>query len=155
MDVLRTVERLFEQHAPETLMALFGAVTSILLFFLIGSLLRYGFGWLMRTSTQEADQDQATSALMELLVGALVSEAGHLRQTLDGILQELLRCGEQNARVLTMLLNNTEKIPSEVLQLLKPELEQLHQELAQTEARLVLKMAGSVDERVGEKPSEN
>jgi hypothetical protein len=83
---------------------------------------------------------------MESLVGALVSEASHLRQTLDGILQETLRCGEQNARVLTLILTTTEKIPGEVLQLLKPELEQLHQELAQTEARLISRMSGATEQ---------
>jgi len=140
MDVLKTVSDLFERHSAETLMALFGAVTSVSLLYLVWVLVRYFFGLLAHTTTQEADQEKATSLLMEALVEALVSEAGHLRQTLNGILDESLRCSEQNARVLAVLLTRTEHIPSEILQLLKPEFERLHGDLLQTEARIVSKM---------------
>jgi len=137
MDVLKTVSDLFERHSAETLMALFGAVTSVSLLYLVWVLVRYFFGLLAHTTTQEADQEKATSLLMEALVEALVSEAGHLRQTLNGILDESLRCSEQNARVLAVLLARTEHIPSEILRLLKPEFERLHQELQQAENRMV------------------
>jgi hypothetical protein len=137
MDVIQTIEQLFATHAPETLMALFGAVTSIGLFYLVWTVLRGVFSlW-----TQDASEEQATAALVDSLVSALVSEAGHLRQTLDGILGESLRSSEQNARALAVLLARAEKIPEGVLQLLKPEFDQLHQEIAQTEARLLSKVA--------------
>lgn len=44
MDMIQTIERLFEEHAPETLMAFFGATTSILLFYLVVTVLRQLFG---------------------------------------------------------------------------------------------------------------
>jgi dsRNA-specific ribonuclease len=139
MDILETMERLFDQHPPETLLAFFGATTSMLLFSLVWFLSRYFFRLLMRESTQDAQQDQAMSVLLESVIGALVSEAGHLRQTLDGILQESLRCGEQNAQVLALLLVKSERLPADVLQVLKPEFEHLHQEMLQVEARLTAK----------------
>jgi hypothetical protein len=87
MQVWRTLDQLFRDHAPETLMALFGAGTSILLFYLIGVLLRHWFGWQRRAADHDVAQDQASAALVEALVEALVTEAGHLRATLDSILE--------------------------------------------------------------------
>jgi hypothetical protein len=84
---------------PETLMALFGAATSLLLFYLVGAVLRYLFGWQTRQAGWEAHQDQATTALVEALVAALVTEAGHLRTTLDSILEEALRRAAATAAV--------------------------------------------------------
>jgi hypothetical protein len=140
VDILKTLEQLFAQYAPETLLAFFGAATSMLLFSLTWFLSRYFFKLLMKASNQEAQQDQALSVLLESVVAALVSEAGHLRQTLDGILQESLRCSEQNAQMLTLLLVKSENIPADVLQVLKPEFEHLHQEMLLVEERLMTKI---------------
>ena len=54
MELLRALEGLLEAHAPETLMALFGAATSMLLFVLVGIVLRHLFGLQLRAATQEA-----------------------------------------------------------------------------------------------------
>lgn len=96
MEVIRGLESLFDKHAPETLMAFFGAGTSLLLFHLIGVVLRQWFGLQRHSADVDASQDQATAALVEALVGALVTEAGHLRHALDGILGEALRRSEQH-----------------------------------------------------------
>lgn len=140
MELLRALEKLFEEHAPETLMAFFGAGTSILLFYLIWAVLRHFFGLQTRTVNQEADQDQATTALVSSLVEALVTEAGHLRRTLDRLLQESLHNGQKTAQDLATLLAKTEETPEEVLRLLKPEFDHLHQEMRQAEARLIAKV---------------
>jgi hypothetical protein len=137
MEVLRVLHRLFEAHAPETLMALFGAATSMVLFYLVWALLRHLFGLQDRSEALEAGQDQATTALVESLVNALVIEAGHLRNTLDGILEESLRRSERNAQLLARLLSQSEETPGKVLELLKPEIDSLHQRLHQTEERIV------------------
>ena len=140
MELLRALEKLFEEHAPETLMAFFGAGTSILLFYLIWAVLRHFFGLQTRSASQDADQDQATTTLLKSLVEALVTEAGHLRSTLDNLLQESLHNGQKNAQDLATLLTKTEETPEEVLRLLKPEFDHLHQEMRQTEARLIAKV---------------
>lgn len=140
MELIRAIEALFDQHAPETLMAMFGAGTSLLLFYLVWSVLQHLFGVQNRSAHQEADQEQATTALVESLVAALVTEAGHLRQSMDGILRELLRAGADNTIALSTLLDRTEQGPDAVVHLLKPEFDDLHQAMHQTEARIVAKM---------------
>ncbi len=138
MEVLHILQRLFEDHAPETLMAFFGAATSLVLFSLVWALLRHLFGLQDRSGALDADQDQATSALVDALVNALVVEAGHLRHTLDNILKESLRRNEHNAQLLTQLLRQNEDTPNRVLELLKPEFDSLHQQLHQAGDRLVM-----------------
>ncbi|MCD4687505.1 MAG: hypothetical protein K8S97_16365 [Anaerolineae bacterium] len=140
MDVLRALERLFEDHAPETLMAFFGAGTSILLFYLVVTVLRHWFGWQTMTAGQEANQDQAAGAVIEALVNALVTEAVHLRTTMDSILREALRRGEENADLLSGLVTRTEGLSRDVVQLLKPEFEALQREVRQAERRIITKV---------------
>jgi hypothetical protein len=137
MELIRALENLFEHHAPETLMALFGAGTSLLLFYLIWSVLRQLFGLQNRSVDWDFDQDQATAALVEALVGALVTESGHLRVTLDGILQESLQRSERNTQSLALLLTQAEATPGQILELLQPEFAQLQQELRRAEASIV------------------
>lgn len=141
MDILQVLQTLFEDHAPETLMALFGAATSIVLFYLVWAVLRQMFGLQNRSADQEAGQDQATAALLESLVTALVTEGGHLRQAMNGILHEMLRRDEQNADMLAGLLANSQQTPSEVVQLPKPEFDHLRQAMRQTETRIVAKLS--------------
>ena len=148
MELLRELDQLFRTHAPETLMALFGAATSLLLFYLIGALLRHLFGWQTRQTNRDTSQDQATAALLEALVGALVTEAGHLRSTLDSILEESLRRSEQHSRLLADLATQAEETPGKTVALLRPEFDHLRRELRQAEARLSAKMtipAGNVE----------
>ncbi len=150
MEVIQGLESLFEKHAPETLMALFGAGTSLLLFYLIGVILRYWFGLQRRSVDVDASQDQATAALVEALVGALVTEASHLRHALDGILEEALRRSEQNTQSLTAIQAQTEEAPDKVVELLKPEFAHLHQAINRAEARIVAQVgrrAGSAGEQ--------
>lgn len=142
MDVLHALEALFEQHAPETLMALFGAATSLLLFYLTGVALNHLFGLQRRSADLEAGQDQVMAALVE----ALVSEAGHLRETLDSLLDESLQRSERNAQLLTALLVQAEKTPIQVVDLLRPEFVQLLQEVHLAEARLTACLGDGVDE---------
>jgi dsRNA-specific ribonuclease len=137
VDVIRGLEGLFERHAPETLLALFGAGTSLLLFYLIGVILRQWFGLQRRSADVDASQEQATAALVEALVGALVTEAGHLRQALDGILEEALRRSEQQTQSHTVIQAQTEGTPDKVLELLRPEFAHLHQAINRAEARIV------------------
>jgi len=141
MDVIQTLGKLFEQHAPETLMALFGAATSIGLFYLIRSILDHFFGLQARSVSQEASQDQRTDVLLESLVKALVTEAGHLRHTLDSLLQESLLYGQKNTQDLAALLSQSEETPGEVFRMLKPEFEHLHREIRQAEAHISTKVA--------------
>lgn len=141
MDILRILGDLFEKHAPETLMAFFGASTSILLFYLIWSILNHFFGLQARSASQDANQDQMTGALLESLVQALVTEAGHLRHTLDSLLQESLRYGQKNTQDLAALLSQSEETPGEVFRILKPEFEHLHREIRQAEAHITAKVA--------------
>jgi flagellar biosynthesis/type III secretory pathway M-ring protein FliF/YscJ len=148
MELLRELDQLFRAHEPETLMALFGAATSLLLFYLIGALLRYLFGWQTRQASRDTSQDQATAALLEALVEALVTEAGHLRTTLDSILEESLRRSEQHSRLLANLAAQAEETPGKTAALLRPEFDHLRRELRQAEARLSSKMtlpAGDVE----------
>jgi hypothetical protein len=140
MQILQLLNDLFRDHAPETLMAFFGAATSLLLFYLIGVVLRYLFGWQIRYANWDAHQDQATTALVEALVSALVTEAGHLRATLDSILEESLRRSEQHSRLLTDLAAQAEETPGKTLALLRPEFDHLRRELRQAEARLSAKI---------------
>jgi hypothetical protein len=70
-------------------------------------------------------------------VMALVTEAGHLRQAMDGILREMLRRDEQNAELLAGLLVTSQQLPSKVVELLRPEFDRLRQ----AEARIVAKLA--------------
>jgi hypothetical protein len=140
VDVVRGLESLFEKHAPETLMALFGAGTSLLLFYLIAAILRHWFGLQRRSVDAEVHQEQATAALVEALVGALVTEAGHLRHALDDILAEALRRSEHNTQALSSIQAQAENTPDQVLELLKPEFAHLHQEMHRAEARLVAQM---------------
>lgn len=137
MEMIHTLEQLFREHAPETLMAFFGAFTSMGLFYLIWAVLRQLFGLQRRNVDWEAAQDQTTAAL----VGALVSEAGHLRAALDGILQESLRRNEQNAQLLSTLSVQAEETPGRTLELLRPEFDHLRRALRQTEARIIAKIA--------------
>jgi hypothetical protein len=141
MELLRELDQLFRTHEPETLMALFGAATSLLLFYLIGALLRYLSGWQTRQASRDTSQDQATAALVEALVGALVTEAGHLRATLDSILEESLHRSEQHVRLLANLAAQAEETPGKTAALLRPEFDHLRRELRQAEARLSAKMA--------------
>ncbi len=148
MEVLRLLDQLFQEHRPETLMAFFGAATSLLLFYLVGAVLRYLFGWQTRQASWEAHQDQATTALVEALVEALVTEAGHLRTTLDSILEEALHRSEQHSRLLADLAAQAEETPGKTAALLRPEFDHLRRELRQAEARLSAKMvlpAGEVE----------
>jgi hypothetical protein len=141
MNVIQVLEELFEKHSPETLMALFGAATSIALFYLIRSILNHLFGLQARSVSQEASQDQRTGILLESLVQALVTEAGHLRHTLDSLLQESLRYGQKNTQDLAALLSQSEETPGEVFRMLKPEFEHLHREIRQAEAHITAKVA--------------
>jgi hypothetical protein len=136
------LEELFEQHAPETLMAFFGAATSLLLFYLIGSLLNHLFGWQRRSADLEAGQEK----MMAALVRALVTEAGHLRETLDTLLDESLQRSERNTQLLAALLAQTEKTPGQVLDLLKPEFAQMHHALRRSEARFAAHLGGSLND---------
>ncbi len=140
MEVLRGLEQLFRDHAPETLMALFGAATSLLLFTLMWIVLRHLFGLQARSADQESDQEQTTAVLLEALVSALVTEAGHLRTAMDGLLRESLARSEQTADALSDLVSTTEGTPREVLALLRPEFEHLHYEMHQVEGRIVDKV---------------
>lgn len=140
MEVLRAIEQLFTDHAPETLMAFFGAVTSIVLLYLIWSILRHWFGLQTLTAGQDASQDQANTALVEALVSALVSEASHLRVTMDGILSESIQRGHTNAALLTDLSERAEALPEDVVRLLNPEFEHLRREMRQVEARIITKV---------------
>lgn len=141
MELWQTISDLFERHAPETLMALFGAGTSLLMFYLVWTLLKHLFGLQTRSVAQEVNQDQVTAALLTSLIEALLTEAGHLRQALDGILQETLQRGQRNAELLTALMAQTERTPTEVLALLKPELQHLHQAVYETDQRIVTRVA--------------
>jgi hypothetical protein len=138
--MLETLERLFTEHAPETLMAFFGAATSMILLYLVLVMLRHLFGLETRSAAQDAEQGQATAVLVEALVGALVSEAGHLRHTLDGLLKESLRRSEQNTEILASVLASTDRTPQDVLALLTPEFDRLRQQVRQAEARIVAKV---------------
>jgi hypothetical protein len=131
MEIWRTLSQLFQEHAPETLMALFGAGTSILLFYLVWTVLRHWLGWQTRREGWEAHQERATAALVEALVGALVTEAGHLRTTLDSILEEALRRSEQHTQLLAALSVQAEEAPEKMLALLRPEFDHLRHELRQ------------------------
>ncbi len=141
-DILRLLEELFRQHAPETLMAFFGAVTSLLLFYLIGSLLNHLFGWQRRSADLEVGQEK----MMAALVRALVTEAGHLRETLDTLLDESLERSERNSQLLAALLAQTEKTPGQVLDLLKPEFAQMHHAMRRAEARLAARLGGPLND---------
>jgi hypothetical protein len=141
MELIRTLEQLFRDQAPETLMAFFGALTSMGLFYLIWVLLRQLFGLQRRNADWEATQERATTAVVEALVGALVTEAGHLRATLDGILEESSRRSEQNAQILSALSTQAEEAPVRTLELLRPEFDHLRRALRQTEARIIAKIA--------------
>lgn len=140
MEIINGLSNLFKEHTPETLLALFGAATSLLMFSLVWYMLRHDYEMEERTSDQETGQDQTTTALVESLVRAVLSEAEHLRQVLSGILQEALDQTEQNTNTLDGLMTKTDKTPAEVLQLLKPEFEHLHQEICQTESRIIAKI---------------
>jgi hypothetical protein len=144
MEVLKELDGLFRAHAPETLMALFGASTSLLLFYLVGVVLRHLFGLQTRRADLEAGQDQATAALVEALVSAVVSEAGHLRTTLDGILDEALRRSEQHTQLLVTLAAQADETPGKTLALLRPEFDHLRRELRQAESRIVAKLAEEI-----------
>lgn len=150
MELLEGLAKLFSEHAPETLMALFGAGSSILLFYLVWTLLRHLFGLQTKTTDQEVEQDQATANLLEALVAALVTEAGHLRTTLDGILGEALKRDEQTSYALADLISKTEETPHEVLGLLRPEFEYLHSEMHQVERRIISKVI-----EMAERPEED
>jgi hypothetical protein len=89
--------------------------------------------------------------LVEALVGALVTEAGHLRHALDGILEEALRRSEQNAQCLTVIQAQTEETADKVLDLLKPEFAHLHQAINRAEARIVAQI-GRRTSSAGEQP---
>jgi len=117
MEILRALGKLFQEHTPETLMAIFGAGTSILLLYLINDVLQDVFGILTRSAAQEADQDQATAALMQSLVQALIVEVKPVPE-------------------------------AQILQMLRPEFDALHQAIQHTEARVLLKLeeAGKVEE---------
>lgn len=142
MDLIRALADLFEKHSPETLMAFFGAVTSIQLFYLAWWVLRHFFGLQARSAKQEETQERMTAILLKSLVEALVTESGHLRRTLDSYLEESLRCEQTNTQTLEILLSRSEEAPAEVLRLLKPEFEHLHEEISQVEARLAAKVLG-------------
>lgn len=151
MEMLRAIERLFENHAPETLMAIFGVGTSLLLFYLVWAVLQQLFGVQRQSAEQVAEHEQVTTVLVESLVAALVKEAGHLRQTMDGILHELLRAGTENAAALTDLQTQSDHAPQAVAQLLKPEFDLLHQTMHDAETRIIAKVletAGPTDEQV-------
>jgi hypothetical protein len=140
VELLRAIERLFAKHAPETLMAFFGAGTSILLFYLVWAVLQHMFGLQRCAAAQEDEQDDTLAALIEALVTALVTEAGHLRQTVDGVLREAIRYGQHNADLLEGLTSRAEEAPHEVMELLKPEFEYLYHEMSQVEQRIVDKV---------------
>lgn len=144
MEVLKELDGLFRAHAPETLMALFGAATSLLLFYLVGAVLRHLFGLQTRRANWEVYQDQATAALVEALVSALVSEAGHLRTTLDSILDEALRRSEQHTQLLVTLAAQADETPGKTLALLRPELDHLRRELHQAESRIVTRLSDQI-----------
>lgn len=144
MKVLETLGKLFSEHTPETLMALFGAATSLLLFYLIWYLLRQLLGQLNRNVGQEVEQDQASSELVETLIGELLAEAEHLRRNLQGVLEITLKRGEENAQSLTTLIGKSEAMPMEILELLKPEFDHLQQEMRSAEGRITAKIVEMV-----------
>jgi hypothetical protein len=69
-----------------------------------------------------------------------------LRETLDSLLDESLQRSERNAQLLTALLVQAEKTPGQVVDLLKPEFVQLHQEMRQAETRLAARLGDEGDE---------
>lgn len=144
IDVLETLGQLFADHAPETLMALFGAATSILLFYLVWYLLRHLLGQTTQSASQDADQEQATAALVETLVGELLVEAEHLRRNL----QDLLQRGEENAETLSTLMVHTERAPEQLVELLHPEFAHLQQEIRLAEGRIVARIAEAMGSKV-------
>lgn len=140
IELLRMLMQLFDTHAPETLMAFFGAGMSILLFYLVWSMLRHWFGLQTLAAGQDAEHDQGTTALLEALVNALVTEAAHLRVTIDNVLRESIQRGDANAGLLKELSAKTAAVPSEVVSLLQPGFEYLHQEMRQAETRIMSKV---------------
>lgn len=150
-DVLKTLVHLFQTNAPETLMALFGALTSFLLFYLVWATLRQLFGMQTHNASWETTQEQATATLVEALVNALVTEAAHLRTTLDNILEESLRRSEQHTQLLSMLSNQAEETPGKTLALFRPEFDHLRHELRQAEARIIAKIAQQSGQEPGER----
>lgn len=142
MDYLRILEQLFAAHAPETLMAFFGAATSIALFYLVWWMLRHLLGLQWFSADQEADQEQANSSLVASLVTALIEEAGHLRISIDGSLRETLQRSERNTEALSALVNKAEETPLEIVRMLQPEFEYLHHEIREAEASIVAKIMG-------------
>ncbi len=144
MKVLEALGRLFSEYTPETLMALFGAATSLLLFYLIWYLLRQVLGGLTRNAGQEAEQDQVSAELVEALVGELLIEAEHLRHSLQEGLQASLKQGEKNTQTLSVLMAQTDGAPTQLVELLKPEFAHLQQEIRLTEERIMAKIAEGV-----------
>lgn len=142
INLLQALVQLFDDHAPETLMALFGTGTSILLLYIVWSMLRHWFGLQTFAAGQDVEQEQGTTAIMEALVNALVSEAAHLRVTMDNILRESIQRSDANAELLVELSAKTDAVSTEVANLLKPEFEYLHHEMRQTETRLMSKILG-------------
>lgn len=149
MDVIRGIDQLFRDHAPETLMALFGALTSVGLFYLVWTVLRHLVGIQTRRLDDEVVQDKTTATLVEALVNALVTEASHLRATLDNILEEALRRSEENAQALSTLCAQAEEGPDRVLDLLRPEFDQLRRALHQAETRIITKITQQASEPEG------
>ena len=141
MNILQMVGKLFEDHAPETLMAFFGASTSIVLFFLIWSMLRHMFGLQRHAAAMDEDQEQTIATLIDALVSALVTEAQHLRETVDGALREAVQIEQQHTRALADLTSRAEAMPGEVKSLLRPEFEYLQHELRQVEIRIIEKLS--------------
>jgi hypothetical protein len=144
LEVLEALSKLFTEHAPETLMALFGAATSILLFYFIWYLLRQLLNQVNETATQDAGQDQTTAALVETLIGELLTEAEHLRNNLQEVLQASLKQGEENNQTLSALMVKTDGVPTQLVELLKPEFAHLQQEMRLTEERIVTKITEGV-----------
>lgn len=140
IELFHMLMQLFDTHAPETLMAFFGAGMSILLFYLVWSMLRHWFGLQTFAAGQDAEQEQGITALMEALVNALVTEAAHLRVTIDNVLRESIQRGDANAELLKELSAKTAAVPSEVVSLLQPEFEYLHHEMRQAETRIMSKV---------------
>ncbi len=147
IEVLQLLAKLFSEHTPEALMAFFGAVTSLLLFYLIWYLLHQLAGEMEHDNEQETEQDRITSALVETLVEELLIEAEHLRDSLKAMLQTAINRQDTTAETLNALMAQGESTPNQLVELLKPEFDRLQQEMRSTEERLISRLSEVISTR--------
>ena len=148
MEILRLLDQLFREHRPETLMAFFWGSD-------FAAVVLSGWGGAARP-VRLADPPRELGGPPgpgDDRPGRGVGRrpwcrAGHLRTTLDSILEEALRRSEQHSRLLAGLAVQAEETPGKTVALLRPEFDHLRRELRQAEARLSAKMilpAGEVE----------